>query len=309
MKAKTNLVASVILAAILFSTAAAAQLPSQQAEPITPIQAPTPQDPRRIALGAALFSDPRLSSSGHISCASCHDLRTNGASVSSHDLASSGRLTAVNTPTVFNAALSFRLNWRGDARSLEMQADDSLRRADIMSATPGLVLAAINKEPDMRQRFRTIYGHPADWEALLDALATFERTLVTPGGRFDQWLKGDSAALTSSERDGYRLFKSVGCVSCHQGVGIGGNLFEKVGVVKPDLPDSGKIFRVPSLRNVAATPPYFHDGSAPTLAIAVRHMASGQLGLALADHDVGLIVSFLKTLDGQYDGHAMTAAR
>ena len=307
MKAKANLVAGAIVAAGLFSTTAVAQLPSQQAEPITPIQTATPEDPRRVALGAALFSDPRLSSSGRTSCASCHNLRTNGASVSSLDLASSGRLTAVNTPTVFNAALSFRLNWRGNARSLEMQADDSLRRADIMSATPGSVLAAIDEVPDMRQRFRAIYGHSANWEALLDALATFERTLVTPDSRFDQWLKGNRAALTSPERDGYRLFKSVGCVSCHQGVGIGGNLFEKVGVVKADLPDSGMIFRVPSLRNVTMTSPYFHDGSAPTLAIAVRHMASGQLGLALADHDVDAIVLFLKTLDGRYDGHAVTA--
>lgn len=301
-------VASTVAALLLSPVVADAQLPRQQVEPITPIPRAAPQDPRRAALGAALFADPKLSSSGTVSCASCHDLRTNGASTVSHDLASTGRRTAVNTPTVFNAALSFRLDWTGDARSLEMQADQSLRRPDIMSATPEVVLAAIEAEPGMTQRFQAAYGHPPDWPSLLDALATFQRTLLTPDSRFDLWLKGDRTALTGPELQGYRLFKSVGCVSCHQGVGIGGNLFEKVGVIKPDLPDSGKIFRVPSLRNVSMTPPYFHDGSAPTLGVAVRHMASGQLGLALTDPEVDRIIAFLGTLNGRRDGEAAVPA-
>lgn len=305
---KVGCLASASVALLLSSIVAYAQLPKQQVEPITPIPQAAPQDPQRAALGAALFADPNLSSSGTVSCASCHDLRTNGASALGHDLASTGQRTAVNTPTVFNAALSFRLDWIGDARSLEAQADQSLRRPDIMSATPEVVLAALKAEPAMARRFQAAYGHPPDWPSLLDALATFQRTLLTPDSRFDRWLKGDRTILTGRELQGYRLFKSVGCVSCHQGVGIGGNLFEKVGVIRPDLPGSGKIFRVPSLRNVAMTPPYFHDGSAPTLGVAVRHMASGQLGLALTNPEVDLIIAFLGTLDGRHDVQAAIPA-
>ena len=137
---------------------------------------------------------------------------------------------------------------------------------------------------------------------LLDAIATFERSLLTPDSRFDQWLKGDTKALSDIEQEGYRLFRSFGCVSCHQGVNIGGNLFQRHGIFRPLGSPIPEILRVPSLRNVSATSPYFHDGSAANLSDAVRRMASAQLNVTLDAHEIEAIVSFLDTLTGQYQG-------
>jgi cytochrome c peroxidase len=127
------------------------------------------------------------------------------------------------------------------------------------------------------------YGHAPDRESFLDALVTFERSLLTPGGRFDHWLDGDVSALTPGELEGYGMFKSFGCSSCHQGANVGGNLFAQRGVFRPLVQVPPKLFRVPSLSNVATTAPYFHDGSAATLEIAVRRMAAAQLDRILTD--------------------------
>ena len=143
---------------------------------------------------------------------------------------------------------------------------------------------------------------------MLDAIATYERSLVTPSSRFDRWLEGDKLALSHDELQGYRYFKSMGCIACHQGANVGGNVFERSGVFHP-LTDSGPILlRVPSLRNVATTAPYFHDGSAATLADAVRRMASAQLNRKLADPQTQAIVAFLNTLTGDYDGRPVRAS-
>ena len=146
------------------------------------------------------------------------------------------------------------------------------------------------------------YGRRPDAENVLDAIVSFERTLVTPDSRFDRWLTGDAAALSAEELDGYRLFKSLGCVSCHQGVNVGGNLFQRHGIFRPLASPKPEILRVPSLRNVATTPPYFHDGSAPTLGDAVRKMGAAQLNSTLTDQQVIAIVAYLQTLTGQYRG-------
>jgi cytochrome c peroxidase len=159
----------------------------------------------------------------------------------------------------------------------------------------------------MVKQFRAAYGHDADWPALLDAIASFERTLVTPDSRFDLWLRGDHAALTSGELAGYELFKSIGCVSCHQGVNVGGNLFEPWDAVNPRIVHDRGIFRVPSLRNIATTPPYFEGGSAPTLEVAVHRMAAAQLGRDLTDQDVASITGFLRTLTGRFNGRSVMA--
>ncbi len=143
---------------------------------------------------------------------------------------------------------------------------------------------------------------------MLDAIATYERTLVTPGSRFDRWLGGDEAALSVEEQSGYQLFKSIGCVSCHQGMNIGGNLFERHGIFHPLASPEPEILRVPSLRNVATTPPYFHDGSTPTLDEAVRKMGAAQLDRILSDEQVEAIVAFLNTLTGTYSGAFVTPA-
>jgi len=155
---------------------------------------------------------------------------------------------------------------------------------------------------------REAYSHEPDRASLLDAIATYERSLLTPGSRFDRWLGGDTAALSAEEQDGYQLFKSLGCVSCHQGVNIGGNLFERHGIFHPLASPKPEILRVPSLRNVATTPPYFHDGSALTLHEAVRQMATAQLDQTLSDQQIEAIVAFLQTLTGTYRGAPVVAA-
>lgn len=275
--------------------------------PITPLPPPPAADPLKVALGERLFQDPRLSGDGTRSCASCHDLRTNGASGARRDAAPDGRELPLNTGTVFNAALSFRLGWAGGFRSLEVQAESLLRNPAIMGADLEAVLRRLAGDPDTSRRFREAYGRGPDREGLLDAIATFQRSLVTPGGRFDRWLAGDDAALSAEELAGYRLFRSVGCASCHQGANVGGNLFQRHGIFRPLASPGPPLLRVPSLRNVAATAPYFHDGSAATLEEAVRGMALAQLNLALPEGEVRGIVAFLRTLTGTYRGDPVAA--
>lgn len=271
-------------------------------QPITPILQPPTADPRKVALGESLFRDQRLSHDGSLSCASCHDVHTNGADDNRRTRARNGAKLPFTVLSVFNAALNFRLNWQGNFRTLQAQAESSLENPAIMATSVNEVLAKLRADPQTVQRFRKAYGHGPDRASLLDALATYERSLVTPGSRFDQFLKGDTAALTPEEHRGYQLFQSLGCISCHQGVNIGGNLFERHGIFHPLAAPHPKILRVPSLRNVATLAPYFQDGSSPTLDDAVRKMASAQLDQSLSADQVAAIVAFLRTLTGKFHG-------
>jgi cytochrome c peroxidase len=160
----------------------------------------------------------------------------------------------------------------------------------------------LSADPKMAEKFHRAYGRSPDRASLFDAIATYERSLLTPGSRFDRWLEGDATALSTEEHHGYMLFKSIGCISCHQGVNVGANLFERHGIFHPLASPKPEILRVPSLRNVATTAPYFHDGSAPTLDDAVRRMAAAQLDQTLSDQQVRFIVAFLNTLTGMYHG-------
>jgi cytochrome c peroxidase len=277
-------------------------------EPITPVPAPPAAEPLKLALGEHLFADPRLSADGSRACISCHDIHTNGATTSRLDKAIDGSELPLNTPTIFNAALSFRLNWEGNLRTLEAQAESVLKNQQTMARSIDDALRKMQADPRMRQQFEEAYGHAPDRASLLDAIVTYERSLVTPGGRFDRWLGGDAAALSAVEQDGYRLFKSLGCISCHQGVNVGGNLFERQGIFHPLASPPPEIVRVPSLRNVATTPPYFHDGSASTLDEAVRRMGDAQLDQILSDQQIKAIVAFLDTLTGTYRGAPVVAA-
>jgi cytochrome c peroxidase len=277
-------------------------------EPITPVPLPPAVDPLKLALGERLFADPRLSRDGSRGCSSCHDISTNGAGSKQRDAAFDGSKLPLNTTTVFNAALSFRLNWEGKFRSLETQAEALLGNPGIMGTTVNEVVSKLSADADTARQFRAAYGHGPDGASLLDAIATYERSLLTPGSRFDRWLSGDAAALSAEEQNGYQLFKSIGCVSCHQGVNVGGNLFERHGIFHPLASPNPEILRVPSLRNVATTPPYFHDGSTPTLHEAVRKMGAAQLDRILSDQQVEAIVAFLNTLTGTYRGTAVTTA-
>ena len=291
---------------------AAAQSPTLRAtagrEPITPIPAMPVQDARRLALGERLFTDHRLSHDNTRSCWSCHDTRTNGASHNARDVTPEGQPLPLNTPTLFNAALSFRLNWGGTFRSLERHAEQTLRNPRIMASSGDEAVGRLRADPEAVRQFRDAYGREPDVAALLDALATYERSLVTPGSRFDRWLAGEADAITPAELAGYQQFKSLGCVTCHQGVNVGGNLFQRHGIFHPIGSAEPALVRVPSLRNVATTPPYFHDGSAPTLSDAVRTMGTAQLGRVLPDQQIAAIVAFLNTLTGTYRGQAVGPA-
>jgi cytochrome c peroxidase len=278
-------------------------------EPITRVPEPPAVDPLRVALGERLFQDPRLSRGNTRKCSSCHDLRTNGASRNVRDTAPDGSPLSLNTPTVFNSTLCFRLGWDGEFRTLEAQAAASLQNPLIMDSRMDEVVGRLSGDSDLVHQFKLAYGHRPDAASILNAIATFERSLVTPASSFDRWLAGDAAALSAQQIDGYRLFKSLGCVSCHQGVNVGGNMFQRHGIFHPLGRDEPRMLRVPSLRNVAATAPYFHDGSAATLDEAVRKMADAQLDLTLTEPQVDAIVAYLHSLTGTYNGRLVGEPR
>jgi cytochrome c peroxidase len=276
-------------------------------EPITPIPPASIQDPQQVALGERLFHDPRLSHDNTLSCNSCHDVSTNGSSAG-RPKSRIGAGPELSTPTVFNAALNYRLNWEGNVRTLEAQADQTLRKPQTMASSLDEVLNKLRADEGLSKQFREAYGREMDGPGILAAIAAYERTLLTPGCRFDLWLAGDTSAITAEELAGYKLFKSLGCVSCHQGVNVGGNMDQRHGIFHPLASPEPAIIRVPSLRNVAATAPYFHDGSTATLPQAVKAMGYAQLDRALTVDETKAIVAFLKTLTGTYRGKPVTPA-
>jgi cytochrome c peroxidase len=290
---------------------APAPQPRADQEPITPIPPPPVQDPRQVALGDRLFHDPRLSHDNSRSCNSCHDTSTNGASATNDASASPNSArdsVGLNIPTVFNAVLNFRLNWEGDLRTLDGQIEQSLGKPQIMGSSVEEALHKLQADPDVARQFREAFGREADGEGFVGAIAAYERTLLTPGSRFDRWLGGDPNAITAEEFAGYQLFKSLGCVSCHQGVNVGGNMYQRHGIFHPLASPKPEIVRVPSLRNVAVTPPYFHDGSAATLSKAVQAMGYAQLDRKLTEDQTNAIVAFLNTLTGTYLGKPVSPA-
>jgi cytochrome c peroxidase len=295
-------------------------------EPITPLprEAPFGLMRGKVDLGRRLFHDPRLSRSGDVSCASCHDLARGGADDRPRPIGSEGQPLDYNSPTVFNAGANFHLNWRGNFRTFEEQNEAVLLDPRLMGAAWPDLLARLRDDPDYETSFRALYAGPPARPQVLDALAAFQRSLVTPDARLDRYLRGEPGAITPEEERGYRLFKDYGCTACHQGANIGGNLFQKFGVFRNPFAErptvleadlgrftlTGKaadrhVFRVPSLRNVAVTAPYFHDGSAASLAEAVETMGRSQLGRELSREEIGLIVGFLGTLTGTYQGRPL----
>jgi cytochrome c peroxidase len=287
-------------------------------EPIAPIPTVAPADPAKLRLGERLFRDVRLSRDNKLACTSCHKLDQGGNDGQARSIGADGRPLAFNTPTVLNAVLSFRLNWRGNFHTLEEQAESVLLDPRLMGTSWAALLSKLREDQTYRDTFNSIYGRPPERPLVLDALAAFERSLVTAGAPFDRYLRGESDAIGPEEKHGYELFKSHGCVACHQGVNVGGNLFQRFGVFDNPVgsgpatdADLGRfaltgkaedrsVFRVPSLRNVAETAPYFHDGRAATLEEAVAEMARVQLGRKLASPEVELIVRFLRTLSAAY---------
>jgi cytochrome c peroxidase len=307
--------AAIVVALVLSAACAVAQVPTvvssrdlpAHREPITPIPLPPVADPAKVALGERLFADPRLSRDQKMSCLSCHDVRFNGANEHQVGPASAGFVATFNAPTVFNAALNFRLDWQGGHQTLEDQARSALGDPASVDERIEDDVRVLTRDRGMDREFKAAYGHGPDRDSLVDAIASYERTLLTPDSPFDRWLRGDASALSPEAMAGYNLFKSYGCASCHQGVNVGGNLFEQSGIFHPLASPQPRVFRVPSLRNVAVTAPYFHDGSAATLPDAVRRMGYAQLDRKLSDDQIDLIVAFLQSLTGVYRGRTLSA--
>ena len=290
-------------------------------EPIAPIPLDLKLDARKVALGERLFYDPQLSHNNTISCEHCHNLATGGVDGLMHPTNIGGKEGVIDTLTVFNSGFNLRLFWDGRAATLEDQIDFPLRHPAEMDTTWPEVIAKLDKDEAYRNIFASIYPQGIKESTVKDAIATFERSLATPNSKFDRYLRGDKQALDRSELAGYDLFKSLGCISCHQGMNVGGNMFEKLGLVEDYFKHRGNVqevdfgrynvtkvekdrykFRVSSLRNVALTAPYFHDASADTLEKAVATMGKYQLGVDLSGDEIAKIVKFLITLTGEYDG-------
>jgi cytochrome c peroxidase len=282
-------------------------------EPIQPIAPAIVTNPAMVDLGKKLFFDPRLSKSGFISCNSCHNLSMGGSDNLATSIGHNWHQGPINAPTVLNSSMNLAQFWDGRAKDLAEQAGGPIANPGEMAFSHELAVGVIASIPSYVDEFRSVFGTPAvSIEQVTRAIAAFEETLVTPNAPFDRWLKGDDEALTPTELSGYQLFKSSGCVACHNGPAAGGRSFQKMGVVEPyrtSNPAEGRVavtgrdadrfnFKVPTLRNVSLTYPYFHDGEAATLASAVDVMGRVQLGRRFSDEENARIVAFLNTLTG-----------
>lgn len=308
---------------ILTLAGAVARAQSETEPPIAPIPLTIDLDAARVDLGERLFNDPRLARDNRMACAVCHRLDTGGADGQPLAITNSGALDQVNTPTVFNSAYNFRHTWRGAFRSLEQQAEADLHNPRHADTSWDELLPKLRNVPDYAKAFNRNYPGGITRENVLDAIATYERSLITPNARFDRYLRGDNNAISADEREGYRLFRTYGCITCHQGVNIGGNMFQKFGVVRDYFAgrrqvqaDLGRflvtglerdrhVFKVPTLRNVELTAPYLHDGSAATLEDAIDTMATVQLGQRLPAEHRRAIAGFLRTLTGELRGRPL----
>jgi cytochrome c peroxidase len=333
-----SLLGTTLVAALAFGLwpAMPEPLPAQAAtdravpygEPILPIPSAAGLDAGKVALGKRLFHDSRLSKDDTVSCATCHNLQTAGVDGRSRSRGIHQREGKRNALTVFNACLNYRQFWDGHAASLEAQIDGPLQAEAEMGSNWQEVTAKLRKDANYRTAFGALYPDGIQPHTVKEAIVTFERSLVTPDAPFDRFLRGERDAISPQATTGYRHFKSYGCISCHQGVNVGGNLMQPLGVVmgtaairaqalnkdhrilrRTDMETDAQreqiYYRVPSLRNVARTGPYFHDGSTPQLADAVRTMGLTQLGRRLPDQDVADILAFLETLTGKYEGKTL----
>lgn len=284
---------------------------------ILPLPQSLPVNTRLAALGQRLFHEARLSGNGQFSCATCHDLKTSGANNERTKPGINHAATSRNTPTVFNAAFNFRQFWDGRARTLEEQAGVPITDPREMGAKWDNVLDTLREDTEYSREFAALFANGVSKTAVTQALAEFERTLITPNAPFDRFLRGEMQAIPVEAKKGWVLFQQRGCIACHQGINIGGNLFQVMGVMgnffidrkRDDVTDLGRynvtgleadkyVFKVPSLRNVILTAPYFHDGSVDTLVDAVRLMGRFQLGVELSDEEVRQLVAFLSSLTG-----------
>ena len=279
------------------------------AEPITPLVNIITNN-NKVTLGKELFFDTLLSIDNSISCASCHDLANGGDDGHRFAFGVKGQEGDINSPTVYNAVYNFRQFWDGRARDLEEQAVGPVENPIEMGHKFSNLVKILNRTP-YKQKFEEIYADGITKQNIANAIAEFEKTLITLNAPFDKYLKGDKNAINQDAKDGYNLFKQKGCIACHHGINVGGNLYNKFGVMK--IIDSKRLgrfevtkkqrdklyFKVPTLRNIEKTAPYLHDGRYDKLEDTVKFMARYQLGRILSEKEIKNIVSFLKSLSGE----------
>ncbi len=299
-------------------------------EPVQPIMDSLPVNPAKVALGKKLYHDTRFSADNSISCASCHELSTGGVDNKQYSDGVGGQKGGVNAPTVYNAALNFVQFWDGRAGTLAEQAGGPPMNPVEMACTSwDEIIVKLKEDKELTAEFLAVYPDGYSGDNLTDAIAEFEKTLLTPNSRFDRYLKGDSTAMTPTEIEGYALFKANDCATCHVGANLGGQSYELMGLkadyfadrgLELTVEDNGRYketqlerdrhrFKTPGLRNVALTAPYLHDGTAKTLEEAVDAMAVYQVGAPLSTADRDKIVAFLKTLTGEYQGQPLDAMK
>ena len=298
-------------------------------EPVRPIDETLEYDEAKAALGFALFHDSRLSVDNTVSCASCHALETAGVDNLQYSQGVNGQFGGVNAPTVYNAVYNFVQFWDGRAQTLAAQAaGPPLNPVEMASESFEQIIAKLRSDKKFAKAFTAVYPDGITEANITDAIEQFERTLVTPNSAFDKWLRGDDSALTAEELKGYELFKKYDCATCHVGPNLGGLSYELMGLrrhyfaergLELTNEDNGRFketqqerdrhrFKVPGLRNVEHTWPYYHDGTRLTLEDAVRDMGLYQSGVELTETEVAEITAFLKTLTGEYKGMPLTTA-
>ena len=296
-------------------------------EPVRPIDTQVDVDMEKVALGFALFHDTRLSVDNTVSCATCHALETAGVDNHQYSHGVDDQLGGVNAPTVYNAVYNFVQFWDGRAKTLADQAaGPPLNPIEMASPSFDHIIAKLKADKAFVKDFTKVYPDGITEANITDAIEEFERTLITPNSRFDKWLRGDDSAITADELAGYELFKKYDCATCHVGPNLGGQSYELMGLRKHYFADRGMEltnedngryketqlerdrhrFKVPGLRNIEHTWPYYHDGTRHTLDEAIYDMGLYQTGVEMAASEVDKIEAFLLTLTGEYQGAPIT---
>ena len=296
-------------------------------EPVRPIIANTDVDQRKVALGFNLYHDTRLSVDNTVSCATCHGLNTAGVDNLKYSIGVENNMGGVNAPTTYNAVYNFVQFWDGRANTLaEQAAGPPLNPIEMASVSFDQIIEKLSKDKEYVEEFNALYSDGITEANITNAIEQFERTLITPNSKFDKWLLGDNEALNADEICGYELFKANNCATCHVGANLGGESYELMGLrhdyfqargTELTEEDNGRFkqtqnerdrhrFKVPGLRNIELTWPYYHDGTRATMEQAVRDMALYQYDVELNDAEVEYIVAFLRTLTGEYQGKKLT---
>lgn len=300
--------------------------PDRANEPLQPLPASVSVDVKKAALGEKLFNDKRLSADDTLACSGCHLYEKAGTDNSRFAEGIRGQFGDINAPTMFNAMFNIRQFWDGRAADLQEQAGGPpMNPIEMGSSGWEQIIGKLSGDEALTAEIEAVYADGWTGANITDAIAEYEKTLITPNSRFDRWLAGDDKALTAEEAEGYRLFKLYRCSSCHVGKSVGGQSFEYMDLKADYFADRGEPlgsdkglmgytgkeedlhrFKVPNLRNVELTHPYMHDGTVTTLDESVRVMGKYLSGLPVSDNDRKLIVAFLRTLTGEYQGRPLS---